>query len=157
MVFRVASDKFIFCCSAGKKIATKRKFCGWPKNFRNFNFFFFAAAEFVDVVNVVAVTDVVDIVVVVDVNNINVVDVVVDVIVVVDVDVVVVVDVVDVVFDVDVNVIGHDFFFFVKFRHRKNRIRKIILWNMKAVLILYLGTIEQQQALSLYMMAGVSY
>ena len=153
MVFRVASDKFIFCCSAGKKIATKRKFCGWPKNFRNFNFFFFAAAEFVDVVNVVAVTDVVDIVVVVDVNNIN----VVDVIVLVDVDVVVVVDVVDVVFDVDVNVIGHDFFFFVKFRHRKNRIRKIILWNMKAVLILSLGTTEQEQALSLYMMAGVSY
>ena len=153
MALRVASDKFIFCCSAGKKIATKRKFCGWPKNFRNFNFFFFAAAEFVDVVNVVAVTDVVDIVVVVDVNNIN----VVDVIVLVDVDVVVVVDVVDVVFDVDVNVIGHDFFFFVKFRHRKNRIRKIILWNMKAVLILSLGTTEQEQALSLYMMAGVSY
>ena len=151
MALRVATDKFIFCCSAGKKIATKRKFCGWPKNFRNFNFFFFAAAEFVDVVNVVAVTDVVDIVVVVDVNNINVVDVVVDVIVVVDVDVVVVV------FDVDVNVIGHDFFFFVKFRHRKNRIRKIILWNMKAVLILPRGTIEQQQALSLYMTAGVSY
>ena len=154
MVFRVASDKFIFCCSAGKKIATKRKFCGWPKNFRNFNFFFFAAAEFVDVVNVVVV---VDVVVVGDVNNINVVDVVVDVIVVVDVDVVVVVDVVDVVFDVDVNVIGHDFFFFVKFRHRKNRIRKIILWNMKAVLILPLGTMEQQQALSLHMRAGVNY